>query len=213
MVAREFLHDDRATRPAILAVVGGAHLAAFFIPLVERLEPIDDWPRLGSVFLISAPPHERPLSPTLDRAPVVPPHADSWDLQDPAPLDFPSESAPTGSAMAPPDWKQSGADAAADAASKSYRSLGPRPREPAVKQPPSPFAPPPRHKYGEVDVDEQKNPILWLSEHCWLRPRNLRAEPGDPFANISMSFCSFALGKKEPRGNLFEHLRKEPPVP
>lgn len=193
-------------------LVVGAHLGALFIPLVERLEPIADWPQLGQVFLISAPAHETPpLSPALDRAPLAKVIADSWPEL--APLPLPSESAPTGSALAPPDWKQSGEDAAADAAQDHYRALGPRPEEPPVKQSPSPFAPPPRHKYGEVDVDDQKNPILWLSEHCWLRPRNLRAEPGDPFANVSMTFCSAPFGKKEPRGDLFEHLRKTPPVP
>ncbi|HEY5759817.1 MAG TPA: hypothetical protein VIU34_28540 [Steroidobacter sp.] len=212
VAARDFLHDDRAMRPAILAVVIGAHLAAFFIPLVERLEPIHDWPRLGVIFLISAPPHEKPLSPTLDRAPLAKVYADSWQLPDPAPLDLPSESAPTGSAMAPPDWKQSGADAAADAARKEYRALGPRAEEPKIKMPRSPFKQqPPEHKFGDVGEDVQENPVAWLSDKCYVLLENRKARPDDPIANIPMTLCNFRGSKA--RGDLFEHLRKPQPPP
>ena len=210
---REFLHDDRAIRPAILAVVIGAHLAAFFIPLVERVEPIHDWPRLGVIFLISDPPHEKPLSPTLDRAPLAKVYADSWQLPDPAPPDLPSESAPTGSAMAPPDWKQSGADAAADAARKEYRALGPRPIDPQIKAPRSPFKPPPKHKPGELGEDALENPVLWLSDNCYIRFENRKLPLDDPFRSIPMSLCTFPVGKLEPKGDLFEHLRKPQPLP
>jgi hypothetical protein len=125
---------------------------------------------------------------------------------------LPTESA-IGSAMHPPDWKQSGADAAADAARDNYRALGPPPAEPKVKLPPPPFAPEPKHRHGEMDEDALRNPIIWLSANCWLRPRNYAADPGDPFARVPMTFCSFPLGKKPARGDLFEHLRKTPPVP
>jgi hypothetical protein len=115
--------------------------------------------------------------------------------------------------MAPPDWKQSGTEAAANAARKSYRALGPCAEEPKIDAPPSPFEPPPRHKFGELDEDALRNPILWLSANCHLRRKDLQAQPGDPFADVPMTFCSFPFGKRQPRGNLFEHLRKQPPVP
>jgi hypothetical protein len=211
-VARDFLDEDRAARPAIFTVVVAAHLAALLVPWNERSRRIDSATR-GTLLLI--PQHtdlvlQRSRDPTVELSVV---NVDAPSQPSLAPVDVPGESAPTGSAMAPPDWKQSGADAAADAARKEYRALGPRPGEPAVKLPTSPFAPPPRHKYGEADVDELRNPILWLSEHCWLRPRNFAAQPGDPFATVPMTFCSYPFGKKEPRGDLFEHLRKTPPVP
>jgi hypothetical protein len=214
VTARDFLYDDRFSRPAILAVVVGAHLAAFFIEWAEkRVTDPGYWGPARSVVLIPAQPREqRPLQP-LTIAPVTgaitPPPQPGLP-----PLDLPSEAtAPSGSAMAPPDWKQSGADAAADAARDNHRALGPPPKEPQVKLPPSPFGGPPRHKFGETDEDALRNPILWLSEHCFMRPKDLHAQPGDPFAEVPMTFCSFSLGKKQARGDLFEHLRKKSPEP
>jgi hypothetical protein len=214
VAARDVLHDDRASRPAILAVVIGAHLAAFFIALPDKR--VTDSAYWHTPTSIVPPPPEpskrRPLPPlTVGRitnaitSPTPPPLA---------PMDLSSETAaPSGAAMAPPDWKQSGMDAAADAARKDYRALGPRAGDPKIKAPPSPFEPPPRHKFGELDEDALRNPILWLSANCYLRPKDLQAQPGDPFADVPMTFCSFPFGKRHPRGDLFEHLRKQPPVP
>ena len=115
--------------------------------------------------------------------------------------------------MVPPDWKQSGVDAAADAASKNYRALGPRAEEPHIKAPRSPFKPPPKHKAGEVGEDALENPVVWLSGNCYLRLENRKAPPGDPFAQIPMTLCVFPVGKLEPKGDLFEHLRKPKPLP
>lgn len=211
VAARDFLHDDRTARPAIFMLVMAAHLAALLVPWDQRSPSVDSAAR-GTLLLI--PQHTdlvlqatRDLSVKFSAIDVDAPSEPTL-----APMDS-STQTPTRSAMAPPDWKQSAADAAADAARDNYRGLGPGSAEPSVKLPPPPFAPPARHKFGEADVDELRNPILWLSEHCWLRPRNLAAQPGDPFANVSMTFCSFPFGKKEPRGDLFDHLRKTPPVP
>lgn len=215
MAARDFLHDDRASRPAILAVVICAHLAVLLVPLVEdpRVSPsfangLDHGIRL----IVEDPPPLR-LPP--------PPKIASWTLTvasppQPAlaPLALPSEAtAPTGSAMAPPDWKQSGADAAADAARKEYRALGPRPIDPQVKAPRSPFKPPPKHKHGELGEDALENPVLWLSENCYVRFENRQLSLDDPFRSIPMTLCTFPVGKLEPKGDLFEHLRKPRPLP
>ncbi|GFE81628.1 hypothetical protein GCM10011487_36280 [Steroidobacter agaridevorans] len=211
MAARDFLQDDRPARPAIFTLVVAAHLAVLLAPWDERIRAIDGATR-STLLLI---PQRIDIRPRLSPDPAVEISAVNVDAPSPpslAPMYLPTET-PTGSAMAPPDWKQSGAEAAADAARDNYRALGPRPAEPGVKLPASPFAPPPRHKFGETDVDEQRNPILWLSDHCWLRPRNFAAQPGDPFAAIPMTFCSYPFGRKEPRGDLFDHLRKTPPVP
>jgi hypothetical protein len=129
-------------------------------------------------------------------------------------MDLPNaDLAPSGAATASPDWKQSGADAAADAAAKNYRALGPRPIDPHVKAPRSPFKPPPKHKFGEMGEDALENPALWLNENCYIRFENRKAPPGDPFANIPMTLCTFPVGKLEPKGDLFEHLRKPQPIP
>lgn len=211
MAARDFLQDDRTARPAIFTLVVAAHLVALLIPWEKRSRTADDAAR-GTLLLI---PQRIDILPRVSPDSAVELSAVNVDAPSPpnlAPMYLPTE-IPAGSAMALPDWKQSGAEAAADAARDNYRALGPRPGEPAVKLPASPFAPPPRHKFGESDVDEQRNPILWLSDHCWLRPRNFAAQPDDPFAKVPMTFCSFPFGKREPRGDLFDHLRKTPPVP
>lgn len=214
MAARDFLHDDRASRPAILAVVVGAHLAAFFIELPdERVTDPGNGSLPRSTVLIPMQPQERPSRPPLTFAPV-PAAITSPPPPGLAPTNFPSETAaPTGSSMAPPDWKQSGMDAAADAAGKNYRALGPRAEEPKIKASRSPFKPPPKHKHGELGEDALENPVVWLSEHCYVRLENRKAPPGDPFANIPMTLCSFPVGKLEPKGDLFEHLRKQQPPP
>lgn len=211
MAARDFLQDDHTARPAILTLVVAVHLAVLLIPWEERVRASDTTAR-GTLLLI---PERNSILPDESRAPSVKLSAVNVDSPSPpslAPMYVPTETS-TGSAMALPDWKQSGAEAAADAARDNYRALGPRPEDPQVKLPASPFRPPPRHKHGETGIDELRNPILWLSENCWLRPRNFAAQPGDPFATVPMTFCSFPFGKKEPRGDLLEHLRKTPPVP
>ncbi|WP_129776889.1 hypothetical protein [Peristeroidobacter soli] len=214
MAARDFLYDERASRPAILAVVVGAHLTAFFIEWPQkRVTDSGYWGPPRSIVLIPAQPREQRPPPPLTMAPVTgaitPPPQPGL-----APLDLPSEAAaPSGSAMAPPDWKQSGTDAAADAASRNYRALGPRAEAPKIKIPRSPFKPPPKHKRGELGEDALENPVLWLSENCYIRFENRKLPLDDPFRTTPMTLCTFPVGKLEPKGDLFEHLRKPQAVP
>lgn len=213
MAARDFLHEDRAARPAILTLVVGAHLWALLLPLSDKQNTFRDWTRPSSLLFIPLSPREQRL---LD-APSA--ESTSVTVESPPPPILPPldvDSAPASADLALPDWKQSGTQAAIDVAraGSNYRPLGPRPRteEPRVEKPRSPFTEP-RHKKGETDLDPMGNPIMWVSDKCYLRPRNLYAQPGDPFANIPMTLCRFPLGKLEPRGDLFEHLRKQPPQP
>lgn len=213
VAARDFLHDERASRPVILAVVVGAHLAAFFIDWPERRSTDPDyWGPPRSIVLIPAQPRERRPLPPLTIAPIAV-AVSSPPPPGLAPTDLASEAAvPTGSTMAPSDWKQSGADAAADAARKEYRALGPRAEEPKIKMPRSPFKQqPPEHKFGDVGEDVQENPAVWLSDNCYVLLENRKARPDDPFANIPKTLCKYRGSKA--RGDLFEHLRKPQPVP
>lgn len=212
MAARDFLQDDRASRPAILAVVIGAHLAALLIDWPEKVIIYEHWWPRTSLVLIPEIPREQRSLPPMSIAPmtaaITPP-----PLPGLAPRDSASEVAvPTGSAMAPPDWKQSGANAAADAARKEYRALGPRPEEPKTKMPRSPFKQQrPEHKFGDAGEDVQENPVVWLSENCYVLLENRKAKPDDPFANIPMTLCKYRGSKA--RGDLFDHLRKPQPLP
>ncbi len=115
--------------------------------------------------------------------------------------------------MAPPDWKQSGMDAAADAARESYRALGPRAQSRKSKHRVLPSNRRHKHKHGELGEDAHGK-SRGVAERKLLRALGEpQATPGDPFANIPMTLCTFPLGKLEPRGDLFEHLRKPQPPP
>jgi hypothetical protein len=214
VVATEFTH--RAVRPAILALVAGAHLVVVLLlmPLLEKRNMDRGGAAPSKLLLISRPYLDSKPVPTRPQLTPVPVTSIA---PRPAPLADEAIDTPVSQSAPPlPDWKQAGAQAAIEAVHPDdFRALGPNsvreePKQNALR---SPFAEPPRHHWGEMDEDAERNPIMWLSNNCFQRPRDLRAEPGDPFAAVPMTFCSFQLGKREARGDLFEHLRKPPRDP
>ena len=79
--------------------------------------------------------------------------------------------------------------------------------EPAV---PTIFEPP-RRSLGDVEHDPASDTTtIWHSENCFtlLKPKTL-AGPSMP----NYRQCMFGIGKPEPRGDLFEHLREPKPLP
>lgn len=214
MAATEFTHD-RAVRSAILALVAVAHLVALLLmPWLEKRDMDRGSAAPSKLLLISLPYLESKPATPRPRLTPVPVTSTAPRL---APLADEATGIPVSQSAPPlPDWNQSGAQAAIEAVQPDdFRALGPNTarEEPKQKAPRSPFVEPPRHKWGDMDEDAERNPIMWLSNNCFQRPRNLRAQPGDPFAAVPMTFCSFAVGKREARGDLFEHLRKTPQDP
>lgn len=102
-----------------------------------------------------------------------------------------------------------------DGATERYRNFGPRkpgpPPEPAI---PSIFEPEPDVS-GEEGEDIHGDPIVRLSKYCYqeLEKRLPTARdyvnPGRPL----LPKCMFPIGKPEPRGDLFEHLKRDRPLP
>ena len=69
----------------------------------------------------------------------------------------------------------------------------------------------PRHSLGDVEHDPASDiTTVWHSDNCFTRivPK---AVAGSSLPNYRQ--CMFAIGKREPRGDLFEHLREPKPLP
>jgi len=102
-----------------------------------------------------------------------------------------------------------------DSVTERYRNFGPRkpgpPPEPAI---PSVFEQEPE-VFGEEGEDSYGDPVVRLSKNCYQElPKRIQkardyVNPGMPL----MKKCMFPIGTPEPRGDLFEHLKRERPLP
>jgi hypothetical protein len=133
-------------------------------------------------------------------------------------------------AMSPMKWRAAGTLAAqsaveADLAAKRYRHFGfPAPPEPQEAPAPSIFEKS-AHELGTTDEDVMGNPVVWLSDHCFQPlanskpvktapdlglPTAAKAVPnmGQPKVELPLWKCSWGIGKREPRGDLFDHLKR-----
>lgn len=116
------------------------------------------------------------------------------------------------------DWNANAAyhasQAVAAATKERYRNLGPRrpgpPPEPEVA---SLFESKP-DVAGEVGEDINGDPVLRLSEHCYQeleKPVPTARDYVDQRPLLRK--CLFPFGKREPRGDLFDHLKRDRPLP
>lgn len=102
-----------------------------------------------------------------------------------------------------------------DAVTERYRNLGARRTEPqASGSPPSIFSPEAK-SFGDLDRDIDDNPRVRLNEHCYFELDDLILSASDMVTSglPPMVKCSGKVGKREPRGDLFEHLKRERPPP
>ena len=112
----------------------------------------------------------------------------------------------------PVDW-DANADLAARSAidavvrEESYRSFGfPRKRElPGEEEPPSIFEEP-GHEFGEEGIDAFGKPVVWLSKRCYQE-----LDRSDDPLRDRRTMCILGVGKREPRGDLFDHIKKRKP--
>lgn len=124
--------------------------------------------------------------------------------------------AATARSPTPRDWHASMEAAATAAVAKlirgeGYRSLGPvEPGETDSSPPPSIFQQP-KHRAGDIERDAvQGSTLVWHNDRCYTElrfptikdPNALVAAPNPPK-------CMQPLGKRKPRGDLFEVI--EPP--
>ncbi|MGH8176143.1 MAG: hypothetical protein ACREV5_07790 [Steroidobacter sp.] len=134
---------------------------------------------------------------------------------------LPSQDPTPESRTAPPvDWQASGALSAQSTVdslirNEGYRDLGPRRAPPFTEpaSPPSVFEEP-KHRYGEVERDPAGYDRVWHNERCYTELGSpVSARPTARIGNVVVPKCMMSFGKKAPRGDLFEHLKrdKEPP--
>ncbi len=102
-----------------------------------------------------------------------------------------------------------------DSVAERYRNFGPRkpgpPPEPAV---PSLFEAEP-DVAGEEAEDIHGDPIVRLSKYCYqeLEKRVPTARDYVERDKVLIPKCMFPIGSPEPRGDLFEHLKRDRPLP
>ncbi len=98
---------------------------------------------------------------------------------------------------------------------EAYRSIGPREKRHQIVEPkpPPPLFREPKHRPGDIAPNAMDLNSVWHSEHCFTQLERptipyLPKGPGD-LSGTNPVKCMFPLGKAEPRGDLFEHLKKE----
>jgi len=123
-------------------------------------------------------------------------------------------------AMSPLKWRAAGTLAARSAveaalAAKRYRHFGfPAPPEPEEAPAPSIFEKS-AHEPGTTGEDVMGNPVVWLSDHCYQplansKPVKTAPDLGQPTTGQDGAQwkCSWGVGKRKPRGDLFDHLKR-----
>ena len=116
---------------------------------------------------------------------------------------------------APTDWRMSGETAATAAVAailsrEGHRALGPNERPRPESSTPESIFERPRRKAGDIDVDPaQGRTLIWHNEHCYteLKFPTIK-ESNAPVGMPSPPKCMAPIGKRQPRGDLFEEMKK-----
>lgn len=211
--------DQRAlTRCAIVCIVLGVHglfVLLFWQVRQSTLRRADDnyltWVRLEPSRRPPAPPPPSPPAPrTAARepaaaAPQAVTRATPAERSDTAPRQI--------------DWAAAAAREASRAAragdDSGYRSFGPRKPGASPEAAPPTIFEAPKHQLGDEGVDPFGDPIVWLTEHCYKElPRLITTARDLPVQRPLSAFkCVWPAGRREPRGDLFESLKRDRPLP
>lgn len=199
---------NRSTATAIAAtLLLHLVLAAWLLSLRMNVPP----PALDSAELEWIPP-----SPPLPPAPLPELASFPGEALEPPTilLPVPEENPPPDAQV---DW-YGDAHATADALGRSpeLRRFGPGPgRERKLKS--APEGPPPLFeqplpRVGTTVTTAQGETILWVSDYCYisLSSTSLTMQAIHE-GRRGVRTCIIPVGKREPRGDLFDHLKKKPP--
>ena len=129
--------------------------------------------------------------------------------------------ASAGDSPPPVDWEISGAisaEAAIDAIirDEAYRTLGPKEKQHQIvePEPPRSIFEEPKRRYGDVAKNALGYDSVWHNEHCYTQLEEpVSARPSATVGDVNPVVCVMPIGKKEPRGDLFEHLKRTYPNP
>ena len=158
--------------------------------LPDFLEPLPPPPPLN----------ESPAPPTaiaLERLPFPIPIID-WSEVEPESL---------------PDWFADAREVAGSIGQEpTYRKFGETPKAPAGR--PKEEYPPsihekPLERVGKAYRTPEGEQILWVSDHCFVSLGTQSLTMADFHkARAGIRRCNIALGKRKPRGDLFDHLKR-----
>jgi hypothetical protein len=128
-----------------------------------------------------------------------------------SPVSVPSENAPRSAPLQIDTEAIAAAAVAKIIAEENRRHLdGRKPFQITEPTVPSVFEQP-RRSLGDVEHDPASDvTTIWHSDDCFTL-----IKPKDPAGSSLPNYrqCMFKIGKPEPRGDLFEHLRKPKPLP
>lgn len=180
----------------------------------ERPSSNQDAMRVSFIAERAPEPIAEPLPRTMDDPSAI----RSWpaaEASSPIPPIRPEDLRP------PADWEISGAISAQRAIDaiirdEAYRSLGPREKKHQIIEPeqPRPIFDEPKRRYGEVAKNALGYDSVWHNEHCYTQLEEpVSARPSASIDGVNPMTCVMSIGKGEPRGDLFEHLKKTYPDP
>lgn len=201
-------------RAGVVLIVIVAHIALLFLLSQRQRRETSDARSMQLVFI---PQRDVSVAP---RVPSIPLHPKQTS---PRRIENPFAAVPSNDSQLskpPVDWHASGNAAASDAVAEqlrkeSYRNFGAPKRDPVEVSAPSVFEEP-KHKAGDIEND-QANGIarVYHSEHCFTQlDYPTLKDPGEELkSKINLPRCMYDVGKKAADGDLFEHLKKEQPLP
>ncbi|MGH8204161.1 MAG: hypothetical protein ACREST_06085 [Steroidobacteraceae bacterium] len=196
------------SRATALGLTLALHVALAMWLLALRFELPEELPQehdFLSLPVPAMPPPPRPLQSDLP-PPAV------------APITAPPQPMPDIPAAPPatPDWSREAREVAKGFdAGPSYRPFGETPKGPAERpkdQYPPSIWPKPLPRVGKTVVTPEGETITWVSDNCWvsISSRSLtQKELHDARKGVRM--CQIGAGKKEPRDDLFDSIKRPPP--
>jgi hypothetical protein len=202
---------DTLGRLLVLAALGALHAWVFAVPWRGRL------PEHGEVLVsVWVQPIERQLRREVTAIPVLPQRlSSSVSTTHPTP----QRSEPASDTPAAPrevDWRREG-ELAVDAAvadivrNEGYRPLGPRETAGPRDEPPRPsIFEEPKHRSGDTGKNAFGDSVVWHNESCYTVLESALSTLGQHgVVRDGQYFCVAPVGKKEPRGDLFEPIMKQ----
>ena len=134
------------------------------------------------------------------------------------PFPLPIIDLPADEAASLPDWfADARAVAGAIGKEPTYRKFGETPKAPPGR--PKEVFPPsiwekPLERVGKAYRTPDGEQILWVSDHCWISLGTQSLTMADFHkARSGIRRCNIGLGRREARGDLFDHLKRPKPDP
>jgi len=198
------------SRATALATTLGLHILAAWWLLALRFErPTGIADELTPIFLPAPEAPRLPPPPVIEStpspAPVTPITA--------TPLPLPT---PQVTPAAPRDFSQTARDVAKSMTTEpGHRRFGEVPEGPPERPkealPPS-IWPEPLARVGKTVTTPEGETIVWVSDHCWVSLGSRSLTQGNIHeARRGVRMCNLPVGKKKPRSDLFDPIKRPPP--